>query len=89
MSVCCQDESAKGCRDAALTAVLHGAGLRRAEVVALELADWNPEEGCLTVRSGMGDQDRTTYLDEGAMGCTDGLAGTAGGSSQSAVLSHG
>lgn len=45
MSVCCQDESVKGCRDAALIAVLHGAGLRRAEVVALELADWNPAEG--------------------------------------------
>jgi site-specific recombinase XerD len=66
MSVCCQDESVKGCRDAALIAVLHGAGLRRAEVVALELADWNPEEGCLTVRSGKCDKERTTYLDEGA-----------------------
>jgi len=32
----------------------------------VELADWNPEEGCVTVRSGKGDKDRTTYLDEGA-----------------------
>lgn len=67
MSVCCQDQTTKGCRDAALIGVLHGAGLRRAEVVALELADWNPEEGCLTVRSGKGDKDRTTYMDEGAI----------------------
>lgn len=45
--------------------MLHEVGLWWAEVVALELADWNPEEGCLTVRSGKGDKDRTTYLDEG------------------------
>jgi site-specific recombinase XerD len=33
----------------------------------MDLADWNPEERCLTVGSGKGDKDRTTYLDEGAM----------------------
>lgn len=66
LGVCCQDISPKSNRDAALVAVLYGAGLRRSEVVALDLADWNAVECCLTVRSGKGDKDRTTYLDEGA-----------------------
>ncbi len=66
LSVCCQDDSVKGCRDAALIAVLYGAGVRRREVVALELQDWNSADYCLTVRRGKGDKDRTTYLDDGA-----------------------
>jgi integrase len=64
--VCAQDESVKGSRDAALIAVLYGAGLRRSEVVAMDLSDWNMVDNCLTVRSGKGDKDRTTYLDDGA-----------------------
>lgn len=66
LNVCCQDKSVKGCRDAALIAVLYGAGVRRREVVALELEDWNSVDYCLTVRRGKGDKDRTTYLDDGA-----------------------
>lgn len=64
--VCAQDKSVKGSRDAALIAVLYGAGLRRSEVVTMNLADWNPNDNCLTVRSGKRDKDRTTYLDDGA-----------------------
>ncbi len=64
--VCAQDESVKGSRDASLIAVLYGAGLRRSEVVAIDLSDWNIVDNCLTVRSGKGDKDRTTYLDDGA-----------------------
>ncbi len=64
--VCAQDESVKGSRDAALIAVLYGAGLRRSEVVAVDLADWNEQDNCLIVRSGKGDKDRTNYLDDGA-----------------------
>jgi integrase len=32
----------------------------------MDLADWNKTDNCLTVRSGKGDKDRTTYLDDGA-----------------------
>lgn len=35
-------------------------------VIAMALADWNKTDNCLTVRSGKGDKDRTTYLDDGA-----------------------
>lgn len=57
----------KGSRDAALIAVLYSAGLRRSEVVAVYLADWNEQDNCLIVRSGNGDKDRTNYLDDGAV----------------------
>lgn len=32
----------------------------------MDLADWNTNNNCLTVRSGKGDKDQTTYLDDGA-----------------------
>ena len=39
--ICAQDKSVKGSRDAAMIAVLYGAGLRRSEVVTMDLSDWN------------------------------------------------
>lgn len=41
---------------------MDGAGLRRAEVVALDLAEWNLEEGCLTVSFEKGDKVRPQHL---------------------------
>lgn len=52
-------------RDAALIGVLYAAGLRRAEVVALNVSDFDPESGQLTVR-GKGNKERATYIDDGA-----------------------
>jgi site-specific recombinase XerD len=50
-----------------LLAILRGAGLRRAEVVKLELRDLEPAPGALTVRQGKGDKDRLVYLSDGAL----------------------
>jgi site-specific recombinase XerD len=64
--VCLADRSPAGLRDAAMIGVLMG-GLRRGEVVALTVRDLNRKTGALTIRQGKGNQDRITYLPEGAL----------------------
>lgn len=47
LDACAADRTPKGVRDAALLAVAHGTGARRAELVAADLADWNAATGLL------------------------------------------
>lgn len=63
---CAKDPSPAGCRDAALFAVMYGTGLRRAELTALKLSDWNQAAGCLTV-IGKGNKERALPISNGTL----------------------
>jgi site-specific recombinase XerD len=45
--------------------ILYAAGLRRAEVVALSVTDYDPETEALVVK-GKGNKERTAFIDNGA-----------------------
>lgn len=66
MLFCFSDRTPAGFRDAALIAILRGAGLRRAEVVKLNLSDFN-NDGGIKIKSSKGKVDRTVYLSDGAI----------------------
>src|SRR3989337_2651122 len=67
VSVCLNDPTPAGKRDAAILALLFACGLRRAEAVSLDLADVDTATGAITVRGGKGRKDRTTYAINGAL----------------------
>jgi len=62
---CEDDPGPAGVRDAAIIGVMYVGGLRRAEVVALDLDDYDPETGRLVVR-GKRKKERTAYLENGS-----------------------
>ncbi len=67
LKVCKDDPTPAGAKDAATIAILSGSGLRRSELVALELQDFDPDTGALQVRHGKGGKSRTVYLPDGAL----------------------
>lgn len=71
LAVCANDVSKDaaprpaGVRDAAILCVLYGGGLRRSEIIALDAADYEAQNGALTIRRGKGSKARITYLPSG------------------------
>jgi site-specific recombinase XerD len=65
LQLCKDDPRPTGKRDLAILALLWAGGLRRSEVVALDLRDYDPEENSVTVRGGKGGKDRVVYLARG------------------------
>jgi integrase len=63
---CASDESLVGLRDVAMIALAATTGLRRAELVALDLGDVNLETGRAVV-CGKGDKQRAVYVTNGAL----------------------
>lgn len=63
----CQDDTTPaGARDAAIIGILYTCGLRRSELVALDLTDYRAETGQITIRHGKGNKTRTVYVADGA-----------------------
>lgn len=66
VAVCRNDGDPISVRDRAIIALLYTCGLRRAEVVSLDVSDYDAETGKLTVRAGKGRKQRTVYVTGGA-----------------------
>lgn len=65
LNACARDKSAAGARDAAIIALWRGAGLRRAEICALQLADYDTPAAALRV-TGKRNKQRAVPLGQGA-----------------------
>jgi site-specific recombinase XerD len=57
----------KGCRDLAIVILLWATGLRRSEVVQLDVADYDRERYTLLVRNGKGNAQREGYIEAQAV----------------------
>lgn len=65
LTACANDPTPAGERDAAILALLRVGGLRRAEVCALTLADYDAGSGALVIH-GKRNKERTAYIENGA-----------------------
>lgn len=66
----CDPSKPGGARNAALLAVLYGGGLRRSEVVTLDLEHFDATTGMLMVK-GKGNKERVSYVTNGARQALD------------------
>ncbi len=69
---CARDRGPAGRRDAAILAVLYNCGLRRSELVDLDLSDYDTNDAALMVRSGKGRKARVSYTTDISQKAIDG-----------------
>lgn len=65
MEACQADPTPAGTRDAAIIGMMYAAGLRRDEMVSLNLSDYDPDAGRL-ILTGRRNRQRTAYITNGA-----------------------
>jgi integrase/recombinase XerD len=65
---CKRDKTLIGKRDHAIIALLLATGLRRSEVIAIQLDDYKTRTGVLNIQAGKGDKQRTAYLNTESRG---------------------
>lgn len=66
LKVCQKDGTAAGARDAAILGLLYACGLRRSEVVKLDVSDYDPTTFVLTVRASKRGKTRVVPIENGA-----------------------
>lgn len=66
----CDASTPGGARNAALLGLLYGGGLRRAEIVALDVSDYRAKTGRLVVR-GKGNKERVGWATNGSRDALD------------------
>lgn len=62
----CKDDTKMGARDAAIISLLYSCGLRRAELINLNLIDYNSETGELKILHAKRNKQRILYVENGA-----------------------
>jgi site-specific recombinase XerD len=73
----CDINTPAGARDAAILALGYGAGLRRHEVVHVDVGDYDAESGVLIVH-GKGSKERRAFVTNGARAALEGWLGIRG-----------
>ena len=66
LGVCQRDITAAGARDAAILGLLYSCGLRRSEVVKMDVSDYDPATLALTVRASKRGKTRVVPIENGA-----------------------
>lgn len=66
LTVCLEDEKPSGVRDAAIISLMCQTGMRRSEIVSLNVADYDPDKHRFLVLASKGNSDRTVFISGGA-----------------------